>query len=270
MSEYSLELAKKVRIDVVNMISKANSSHIGSAFSMVDLLAVLYGEVLQYDIKNPKMQSRDRLILSKGHGGASLYATLAECGFFEEEELHTYYQDGSNLSGHISHKNVNGVELSTGSLGHGLPIGAGMALAAKKRNENHKVVVILGDGECNEGSIWEAAMFSAHNQLHNLVAVVDCNKLQGLDFCENVLDMGSMAKKWEAFGFHVIEIDGHDHEAITEAFTQQLSNKKPNVVLANTIKGKGVSYMENTVLWHYRAPIGENYDIAMAELKRQE
>ena len=181
------------------MTSRAQSAHLGSALSMSDLMAVLYSRVLAVDAQNPQWPGRDRFILSKGHAGAAVYATLAECGFIPIEKLSTYYQDGSDLSGHISHKGIPGVELSTGSLGHGLSVGAGMALAAKKLKQKHKVYVLMSDGECDEGSNWEAILFSAHHKLDNLVAIIDYNKIQSLDTVENTLQLEPFVDKWKKF-----------------------------------------------------------------------
>jgi transketolase len=217
------------------------------------------------------MPERDRIILSKGHAGAAIYAALAEKGFFGTDELKTHYADGSRLSGHVSHKGVPGIELSTGSLGHGLSVGAGMALAAKKDDRRHMVYVICGDGECDEGEVWEAALFAHHYKLNNLVAIIDNNKMQSLDFCENTIALSPFADKWQAFGWNVLDIDGHDHAALREAFRQaKLSADRPTVIIANTVKGKGISFMEHNILWHYRYPHdGEEYNTAVAELKAQ-
>ena len=207
------------------------------------------------------------MIMSKGHAGAALYAALAECGFFPVEELRTYYQNDSRLSGHISHK-VPGVEISTGSLGHGLGIGVGMAIAAKQDGKNHRVFAILGDGECNEGSVWEAAQAAANFQLNNLVAVVDHNHMQSLDYCERTLNSGTMAEKWRSFGWETIQVDGHDHNALRTALAANNSGK-PTVVVAHTVKGHGIPFMERDILWHYRFPHdGWEYDLAVTELHK--
>lgn len=267
----SRELAWKIRRHAVEMTHISKGSHIGSILSLADILGVLYNDIANVDPKNPKMHNRDRIILSKGHAGAGIYSALAEKGFFNTEELKTHYSDGSRLSGHVSHKGVPGVELSTGSLGHGLSVGSGMALAAKNDKKKHKVFVILGDGECNEGSVWEAAMFANHFKLSNLIAIVDHNKMASLDFCENSMKITPFKEKWEAFGWNVLDINGHDHEALKTAYKDaNLSKDKPTVIIANTTKGKGISYMENNILWHYRFPHeGEEYDSAVAELNKQ-
>lgn len=260
-------LAWLIRRHGVEMTHISGGSHIGAVLSVADILAVLYADIMKYNPENPKEDGRDRFILSKGHAGAAIYAALAECGFFPVEELKTHYADGSRLSGHVSH-HVPGVDFSTGSLGHGLSVAAGMALAAKQDKKQHKTYVILGDGECDEGSVWEAALFANHYKLGNLVAIVDHNHMQSLDFCEKTIELEDFASKWKAFGWNVIELDGHDHDALREA----LSNKeaeKPTVIIADTVKGKGVSFMENNILWHYRFPHdGWEYDMAVTELHR--
>ncbi|SMC97998.1 transketolase [Sporomusa malonica] len=266
----SKELAWRIRRHGVEMTHTSKGSHIGSILSVADIIAVLYTNILKYDIANIRWEERDRVILSKGHAGAAIYAALAECGFFDVEELKTHYANGSRLSGHVSHKGVPGVEFSTGSLGHGLPVGCGMAMAAKKNNQNHRVFVICGDGECDEGSVWEAALIAHHYRLDNLSVVIDNNKMQSLDFCENTIALEPFADKWEAFGWHVLDIDGHDHSALKNAYDTTCHNKdKPTVIIANTIKGKGISFMENNILWHYRTPQGEEYDAAVVELEGQ-
>ena len=244
------------------------SSHIASILSMADILAVLYGEVLRYKPEEPKWAGRDRFILSKGHAGAGVYATLAESGFFPVEKLQSHYQVGSDLSGHVSHKGIPGVEFSTGSLGHGLPVSAGMALAAKINNTNNRAFDLLGDGECDEGSNWEAILFAAHHKLDNLVAIVDRNMLQSIYSTEDTLSLEPFAEKWKAFGWNVVEVNGHNHEEILNACKDESRVKnKPLCIIASTIKGKGVSFMENNILWHYRSPQHSEYEAAMAELE---
>jgi transketolase len=267
----SEQLAWKIRRHAIEMTHLSGGSHIGAIMSVADIIAVLYSEVMQFDSNNPKWDERDRFILSKGHAGAAIYAALAENGFFEVEELKTHYANGSRLSGHVSH-HLPGVDFSTGSLGHGLSAGAGMAYAAKKDRKEHKVYVVLGDGECDEGSVWEAALYANHFRLNNLVAVVDHNHMQSLDFQENTLEIEDFGNKWRAFGWHVIEINGNNHEELKAAFHQadknsKEENHKPTVIIANTIKGYGVSFMQNDILWHYRFPHdGWEYDCAVNEL----
>lgn len=235
---------------------------------MADLLAVLYGGgVLRLDPSDPQWHHRDRFILSKGHGAAILYAALAEAGFFSPELLDTYCTDGSPLAGHATHHGVPGVELSTGSLGHGLPVGCGMALAAKRDGSPARVFVLLSDGELDEGSNWEAILFAPHHRLDNLIAVVDYNKIQSFGTVSEVLNLEPLAQKWAAFGWEVRETDGHDHKQITEAFSMPAAEAgKPQVVIAHTVKGKGVSYMENSLAWHYQSPNSEQLSVALNEL----
>lgn len=196
----------------------------------------------------------------------AVYAALAEKGYFPVDELTTQCSNGSRLSGHVSHKNVPGVELSTGSLGMGLSVGAGMAVAARRDNKKHRVYVVVGDGECAEGSVWEAAMFAGHNELDNLTIVVDHNKLQANDKCENVISWKNIAKMWESFGWHVIEVNGHDVGALKQAFSFK-HGTKPVCVIAHTVKGKGVSFMENEKVWHHLSPQGDDYVNAVRELE---
>ena len=267
----SEQLAWKIRRHGIEMTHLSGGSHIGAVMSVADIIAVLYTDVLKYDAKNPDWAGRDRFILSKGHAGASIYAALAENGFFEIEELKSHYQNGSRLSGHVSH-HLPGVDFSTGSLGHGLSAAAGMAYALKKDGKNQRAFVVLGDGECDEGSVWEAALFANHFRLNNLVAVVDHNHMQSLDFQENTLEIEDFGSKWRAFGWNVIEINGNDHDELKSAFNKACANSnelnhKPTVIIANTIKGYGVSFMQNDILWHYRFPHdGWEYDTAVNEL----
>lgn len=264
--ENSISLANKVRRDVIEMMHLAHSSHVGSALSIVDILAVLYCDVMNVNKDMLENSDRDRFILSKGHAGAAVYATLAEQGFFPDEELRSYYSDGSKLSGHVSHKGVAGIEFSTGSLGHGISVATGMALAAKKNGLHYSVYVIVGNGECNEGTVWEAALFACQHQLDNLYVIIDDNRLQGLGDSTEILNMNSMEEKWEAFHWNVNVVDGHNHEALYTALQKKKSGI-PNCIIANTIKGKGVSFMENDNLWHYRDPQNEFYDKAIEELE---
>lgn len=261
------ELAQSIRKTVLKMTNEGQSSHIGSIFSIVDIITVLYFNILQVDPKNPQWPERDRFILSKGHGGAAIYAALAKRGFFSEKDLDTYYKNGSKFSGHVSSKNIPGVEISTGALGHGLLIANGMALNAKLRQQKHHIFVLLSDGECDEGSTWEAALFSGHHKLDNLVVVVDYNKIQCIARTEDVLDLEPFVDKWRSFGFDVLEVDGHDHEALNSSFQEALEiTGRPVCIIAHTVKGKGVSFMEDQILWHFRSAQDEEYDQAMCEL----
>lgn len=266
----SIELAWRIRRHGIEMTHLSQGSHIGSILSVADIVAVLYADVANVDPGDPGREDRDRIILSKGHAGAAIYSALAEKGFFDTAELRTHYADGSRLSGHVSHKDVPGVEFSTGSLGHGLSVAAGMAYAAKKDHKTHRVFVILGDGECDEGSVWEAALVANHYKLDNLVAIIDRNRMQSLDFCEDTIALEPFADKWRAFGWTVLTVDGHDHDQLRRAFAHSVAFHGPTAVLAETVKGKGVSFMENDILWHYRFPhAGEEYDAAVAQLDAQ-
>jgi transketolase len=259
-------LARRIRGHVLRMTSRANASHVGTCLSMADILAVLYGDMLHYDPSDPASAQRDRLVLSKGHGAAAMYAVLAEAGFFDQRELEGYCTNGTRLAGHVSHR-VPGVEFSTGALGHGLGIGAGMALAGKRGSAAWRVVVILSDGECDEGSIWEAALFAPHHRLDNLVAIIDYNKIQSFGRVDEVLALEPLADKWRAFGWHVVEVDGHDHAALRDAFGSTARvDGKPTLVIAHTVKGKGVSFMEDELAWHYKAPSPDQLRAALAEL----
>ena len=265
-------LAWLIRRHGLEMTHLSRGSHIGAIFSLAEIMATLYTGVLNVNPADPAMPDRDRLILSKGHAGAAVYAALAERGFFPVEELKTHYANGSRLSGHVSHKGVPGVEFSTGSLGHGLPAAAGMALGAKMDKAPWRTYVILGDGECDEGSVWEAALQAHQYQLDNLIAVVDHNRMQSLDFCEKTIALEPFADKWRDFGWQVQVVDGHDVAALQAAFARAKNNLgggKPSVIIAETTKGKGVSFMENDILWHYRTPQGEEYDAALKELEAQ-
>ena len=263
-------LAWLIRRHGLEMTHISRGSHIGAIFSVAEIMATLYTGVMNVDPTDPKNPGRDRLILSKGHAGASVYAALAERGFFPVEELSTHYANGSRLSGHVSHKGVPGVEFSTGSLGHGLSVAAGMALGGKKDRAEWRVFCVMGDGECDEGSVWEAALQAHQYQLDNLIAVVDHNRMQSLDFCENTIALEPFTDKWRAFGWNVMQVDGHDVDALQAAFAQAKANRgtgMPTVIIAETTKGKGVSFMENDILWHYRTPQGEEYDAALKELE---
>jgi transketolase len=260
----TIKLAQTIRGHALRMIAKAKASHVGTCLSMADLLAVLYGSYLHVDPANPQWAERDRLIVSKGHGAAILYAVLAEHGFFPVADLMTYSQDGSPLTGHVSH-HVSGVELSTGSLGHGLPVGCGLALAAQRELSVSRTCVILSDGELDEGSNWEAILFAGHHKLDSLTALVDYNKIQSFGSVKDVLDLEPLADKWRSFGWSVCEIDGHDHLAINAAL-HALHAGRPKAIIAHTIKGKGVSFMEGNLAWHYKSPDATHLAQALAGL----
>jgi transketolase len=272
-TDKSRQLAYKVRRHALDMTSRGGTAHIGSIFSMADIIAVLYADVLRFDPADPKMATRDRVVLSKGHAGAGIYAVLAESGFFPVEELLTHCQNGSRLSGHVSHKGVPGVEVSTGSLGQGLPMAMGMALAAKINHEAHSVFAIIGDGECDEGAVWESALIAAQYRLDNFIVTIDFNKIQSITSVEETIKLEPLDQKWGSFGWHVIRVDGHDHNALHRAYEEALAARgggKPVAIVADTVKGKGVSFMENDVLWHYRTARGDEYEAALKELEAQQ
>lgn len=260
------ELAWRIRRDSIEMTHISGVSHIGSCLSVADILAVLYNDIMKVFPEDPYNKARDRFILSKGHAGTAVYAALAEKGFFSPQELTTQCADGSNLSGHVSHWHVPGVEFSTGSLGMGLSVGAGMAITAKRNGASHRVYVVLGDGECGEGSVWEAAMFAGQNKLSNLTVIVDNNNLQANDYCENVLSWKNIGDMWKSFGWHVLEVNGHDLEALQIAL-RFIDGIRPVCVIAHTVKGKGISFMENQKIWHHLSPQGEDYLHAVKELE---
>ena len=260
------ELARTIRVHCLHMTHRGKSGHLGSMLSMAELLAVLYERILKVDAKNPDWPDRDRFVLSKGHGGAAVYAVLAEKGFFPKEWMQGYYRDEGKLMGHISHY-VPGVEFSTGSLGHGLPVAAGMALAAKVAGRRHRVICLVSDGDVDEGSTYEAMLFAAQHHLDNLTVVYDANKVQALGFVKDVIDLEPLSERITATRWSVREIDGHDVEAIDAALQAIPFEKgKPSWVTAHTIKCKGVSFKENTVSCHYGCVNDEELARALAEL----
>jgi transketolase len=259
-------LAARLRAHAVRMTNAAKASHVGSCLSMADILAVLYGAAMRIDPARPDWDARDRLIVSKGHAAAIVYAALAESGFIEIDELKTYASNGSRLAGHVT-RTVPGVELSTGSLGHGLPVAAGMALAAKRAGAAWRAFCIVSDGELDEGSNWEAIQFAQHARLDSLVAIVDYNKIQSFGSVAEVSDLHPLADKFRAFNWGVHEIDGHDHGALHAALTAlPIVPTRPTVVICHTIKGKGVSFMEGLLAWHYKNPDDDQVTAALAEL----
>lgn len=261
------DLARRLRAHAVRMTAKAKASHIGSCLSMTDILAVLYGSVLRVDPARPDWAERDRLVVSKGHAAAVVYAVLAESGFLPLAELETYAANGSRLAGHVT-KTVPGVELSTGSLGHGLPVATGMALAAKRDQADWRAFCVLSDGELDEGSNWEAIQFAQHARLDRLVAVVDYNKIQSFGSVAEVSDLHPLADKFRAFNWGVHEIDGHDHAALRAALTAPpVLPTRPTVVICHTVKGKGVSFMEDQLAWHYKSADPDQLAAALAELE---
>jgi transketolase len=266
--KYLKSMGQKLRIDALETIYRANSWHLGSCFSAAELMSVLYFHELNINPQNPGWEDRDRFIMSKGHASAILYAALAERGFFPKEELATYRQIESKLQGHPDMKKVKGLDMTTGSLGNGLGLGAGMAIAAKMDQRDYRVYVLLGDGEVDEGTVWEAAMFASHNKLDNLTAIIDCNRFQIDGTTKAVLNLEPLDRKWEDFGFASIVIDGHHVEEIMAALDRARDNKnKPTCIIANTIKGKGVSFLADTRESHWMKINAQQYELAMRELR---
>ena len=266
--DFLKETAANIRLDILEEVHAASSGHPGGSLSIADIMAYLYFVEMNVDPKNPKMENRDRFVLSKGHTAPALYAALAEKGFFDKSELKGLRHVDSFLQGHPDMKGTPGVDMSTGSLGLGLSTACGMALAAKIDNKDYRTYAVVGDGESEEGQIWEACMFAAHYKLDNLCVVFDWNGLQIDGPVAEVMNPTPHDTKLEAFGFHVISIDGHDFDAIEAAFNEAKTVKgKPTAIIAKTIKGKGVSFMENQVGWHGSAPNDEQYAQAVAEIK---
>lgn len=263
-------IASKIRAHAVRMVHRSRASHLGSCLSMADIVACLYWNFLNVDPQHRDWEDRDRFILSKGHGAAIIYAALAQRGFFPLQELETYCALGSRLTGHIT-SGVPGVELSSGSLGHGLPVGCGMALAAKRGHLPFRTVVLCSDGELDEGSNWEAVLFAPQHQLDNLVLIIDYNKVQSFGRVKDVLDLDPLADKFRAFRWAVKEVDGHNMQQLSDTFASiPFEPGKPSVIIANTIKGKGVSFMEDTLAWHYKSPTAEQLESALKELGESE
>ncbi|MEK7286063.1 MAG: transketolase [Nitrospirota bacterium] len=259
--------AKRLRQDIIQMISAAASGHPGGSLSATDIITALYFRVLRHRPTEPDWDDRDRFILSKGHAAPALYAALARTGYFPVEQLSSLRQFGSPLQGHPEKGKLPGVEASTGSLGQGISIGIGMALAARLDGKDYRTVVLMGDGESNEGQVWEAAMFAAHYKMDSLTVILDRNRQQLDDWTEKILDTESLAEKWRAFGWHVIEIDGHNMDQILKAFDEASNTKgKPTLIFANTTKGKGVSFMENNLEFHGSAPNAEQTQKALLEI----
>lgn len=260
--------AKEIRRDIIQMIYDANSGHPGGSLSIADMIAALYFNVLNHDPARPDWEDRDRFILSKGHACPAMYSAMAKTGYFPHEELKTLRKIDSRIQGHPEVRKLPGVEASTGSLGQGLSIGAGLALGAKMQGKNYRSFVMTGDGELDEGQVWEAALFCGNKKIDNLVAIVDSNKQQLDGWIADIAPLEPLDDKWKSFGWEVIEIDGHDMDQILAAFQKAETIKgKPTVIIANTIKGKGVSFMENNLDFHGAAPTKEQYEKAMEELK---
>lgn len=258
------QFSKLIRKYVLDMMNNAQSSHIGSCYSIVEILTVLYLKILNIDPKNPNWEDRDRFVLSKAHASPTLYAVLSELGFFPKNLLMKYYVDGGILPNHLDKYSVPGIEFSLGSLGHGLSVGLGMALGNHLNRNPGRVFVLLGDGECNEGSVWEAAMLAPHLKLKNLTAIIDYNKIQSFGNTNEVINQEPVAQKWKSFGWEVFEIDGHKFNELIDSLSQPLS--KPRMIIAHTVKGKGVSFMENSLDWHYKSTNKEQYEKALKEL----
>jgi transketolase len=261
--------ALELRRNIVEMVYRANSGHVGGSLGATDIVVALYYHLMRHDPSDPKWLARDRFILSKGHCSPVIYAALADCGYFPRSDLHTFRRPGSHLQGHPYQPKTPGVEASTGTLGLGLSTAAGMALAAKLRGDSHYYYVLCGDGEAQEGQIWEAALFANKYKLDNLVAFLDRNYLQTDGNSEDVMPLDPLAPKWEAFGWRTYEIDGHDFRAIIGTVTEAKAIKgRPTMIVARTTKGKGVSFMENQAMWHGTPPDCEQYQCAMQELGR--
>ncbi|MDR0664561.1 MAG: transketolase [Helicobacteraceae bacterium] len=258
------EFALAARKDILSGLHNSLQSHIGSCLSCIDILSVLYNSVLRLEPHNPQAPNRDRLLLSKGHAIFALLVCLAYRGFIDRSDLDAYCSDGSRYTGHPIRDNVPGVEITSGSLGHGLPMASGMAVACRIKGDLGKVFCLMGDGECNEGAVWEAAMFAAKHRLNNLIAIVDRNRLQSYGRDEQVLDMGDLAAKFATFGWKTLNIDGHNYDEIEEAM--RVTSEKPIAVIAHTIKGKGISFMEDKQEWHFLSPKEEHYKAGMKEL----
>ena len=275
MFEHSEELvkelegkAKRLRSEIIKMIYTAQSGHPGGSLSAADIITVLYFHQMRINPENPLWEDRDRFVLSKGHAAPALYAALAELGYFPKENLSSLRQIGSILQGHPDMRKTPGIDMSTGSLGNGLSIGIGMALSARLSKKDYDVYVLIGDGECDEGGIWEAAMAAAKYRLDNLIAICDFNRVQLDGPIDTIMPLEPLSKKWESFNWNVIEIDGHSVLEILDALDEARRAKNPpSIIITHTVKGKGVSYMENRYEWHGKAPSPEEYEIALRELE---
>lgn len=262
------EISCRIRCSIITMVKDAAVGHIGGSLSVTDILTALYFKVLNIDPKNPDREERDRLILSKGHGAAAIYSTLAEKGFIPAGQLKTFGNIDSDLQVHPDRTKVPGIEASTGALGQGLSVAAGMALAARLDGKDYHTYAILGDGEIQEGQIWEAAMFSAHYKLDNLTAILDYNNVQLMGDVSDIMGVAPVDDKWKSFGWNVIKIDGHDFNQIIEGLSNAKAYKGgPTIIIADTVKGKGVSFMQNSCAWHGNVPSEEEYNQAIKELK---
>lgn len=259
------DVASSLRFEIIKMSNRAKAPHLASSLSCIDIVITLYEKVLNIFPKQPNKLSRDKFILSKGHAATALYVTLAYKGFFPKRHLIDYTKKNSPLEEHPN-PSIKGVETATGSLGHGLPVGCGLALSGKIKNLKYKTIVLLGDGECNEGTVWEAAMFASSKKLENLFIIVDQNGWQGIGKTKDILDIENLQKKWNSFGWNSFKIDGHNYNQIEKVFKKR-TNGKPTAIIATTTKGKGISFMENDNNWHYRIPTTEEVKLAKKELK---
>ncbi|SFQ24118.1 transketolase [Lachnospiraceae bacterium XBB1006] len=263
------DITKEIRKDIMVTALKGKAGHLASALSMAEIVTALYfGEVLQYDKDNPNWEGRDKVILSKGHASLALYSALYRIGYLTKEQLHGFCQEGSLLGGEPKRGDIPGVEATTGSLGHGLSFAVGIAMAEKYKKTLNRIYVIQGDGECQEGSVWEAALSAAHHKLGNLTVILDRNQLQAMGDTEEIVGIESLKEKWESFGFLVTEVDGHDTERLIAVLQKDKRDKteRPRIIIAHTVKGKGISFMENVPIWHYRMPNAEEQIIANQEL----
>jgi len=264
----SLFVAQQARESILNMVYKSQCSHVSSALSCVDILSVLYGGIIKNNPVNPREAKRDRFILSKGHACTALYAVLSELGYFDKSNLDHYAENNGLLMSHVS-SNVPGVEFSTGSLGHALPVATGIALALRNKKIDSKIYVLMSDGELNEGSNFEAIMMASQLSLNNLVAIIDCNKLQAMGKTETIINLEPLEEKFAAFGWNIFRIDGHNHKLLHDTISKTINhnNRKPSIIIADTVKGKGVSFMENKLEWHYRSPKEDEYFAAIKEIR---
>lgn len=259
-------MARDIRLTSMEMISRAGASHVGSVFSCAEILAVLYCSVLRFDRAEPEWEERDRFVMSKGHAAAGLYAVQALVGLMPTDKLLGFGKDGDTLHAHVAHRGNPTIDFSTGSLGHGMPIAVGLALGLKRSGRDCRVYTLLSDGECDEGTIWESALIAPALKLGNLTAIIDYNKIQSMGRVDSIVPLEPLAEKWRAFGWHVTEVDGHDVMSLSDALPLEEPGV-PHCVIAHTVKGKGVSFMEDTVLWHYRCPVGDELASAISELK---
>jgi transketolase len=254
-----------LRKNIINLSKDSKSGHLGCALSLVEIISSLYGEVLNFNIDNPRDPNRDILALSKGHGVMAIYAAFYQLGWINDEQVNNYLKDGTDLFG-LSEDHIPGIEISGGSLGHGLPVATGMAYGFKRKKSDRKVYCIVGDGELNEGSVWEAILFAGHHKLNNLCIIVDANKFQAMGLTQDIISLNSLEEKFNAFGFESFSCDGHSVDSLLKSFAQCQKSNKPTVVIANTTKGAGISFMENENIWHYKKMTKEEEQVAVKDL----